>query len=99
MSKGFVNAALKSPPQGLEDIITWLYTWSVGPRLLRRIMEDATSLLPHETSSAQQNSGEGNIGALSGNKVSAGAAVLLRRSLSSLEARLADAERENCGAR
>ena len=95
MSKGFVNAALKSPPQGLEDVITWLYTWSVGPRLLHRIMEDAKTLLPDEASSDPQASAEGNIGALSSNHVSAGAAVLLKRSLFSLEARLAEAERED----
>ena len=83
-----MRKALATPPNGLEDIITWLYTFREGPRLLQRVVEDSKAVLPAEPSSpgqCDQAPSEASVGALSTAKLSAGAAVLLKRNLDWLQ--------------
>lgn len=92
MSKGFVKTALSTPPQGLEDIVRWLYLPSKqpGPQLLERIVKDSHALLP-ETNSTSVNpelAAEQDGGVEAGARLSAGALILLRRNLEWLQDRL-----------
>lgn len=88
MSKGFIRTALTTTPQGLADVIQWLYVSSQpGPHLLRRVVDDSKKLLANSaTSSAVGNSsGEVRGGDSSRAKLSTGASILLRRNVDWLE--------------
>lgn len=88
MSKAFVKTALSNLPQGLEDVITWLYLAppSQGPNLLRLVIEDSRRLLPENTT-VTDTSGESKITEQPSRstKLSSGALILLRRHLACLE--------------
>jgi len=83
LSQGFVRAALTSPPQGLADIVSWLYISRQGPGLLKRIVDDCNSLLPERPTSlgisSTVKSNDDRITSLP--KLSAGALILLRKIL------------------
>ena len=88
MSKGFIKTALTSVPQGLADVIRWLYLSSQpGPHLLRRVIDDSKNLLANitTTSAVGSTSGEMDEGLLNGAKLSTGASILLRRNVEWLE--------------
>lgn len=88
MSKAFVKTALSDPPQGLGDIIDWLYLRPPpqGPALLRRVVEDSRRLLPENMEIATA-SGEASLAEQPSDstRLSAGALILLRRNLAWLE--------------
>lgn len=85
MSKAFVKTALTSPPQGLADVIDWLYMSEPGPTLLSHIVSDSNSLLPTPESGFTVNGDRGVGGHGTPKKFSAGALVLLRRILDGLK--------------
>lgn len=88
MSKGFIKKALTSPLQGVDGIIHWLYSsQEEGPKLLRRTVEDARSLISDaEVSSASSRTQDGdNQPTMPLMMFSAGALILLRRNLEWLE--------------
>ena len=96
MSKGFIKNALTSPPQGVDDIINWLYLCpGDGPKLLRRIVEDSRSLISDaQVGSASSHPQDGDNQAVRPLVTfSAGALILLRRNLEWLEGHLLCAER------
>ena len=88
LSKGFIKTALTNPPQGLTDVIQWLYLSSQpGPHLLRRVLDDAKKLLANTKNSgadggASQEKEERGFGRA---KLSTGASILLQRSSDRLE--------------
>ena len=88
MSKAFVKTALSAPPQGLEDVVGWLYLTPSphGPTLLHRVVEDSRRLLP-ENMNVASASGETSLAEKPSPsiKLSAGALIVLRRNLASLE--------------
>lgn len=88
MSKAFVKTVLSDPPQGLRDVIDWLYLRPSpqGPSLLRRVVEDSRRLLPENMEIATA-AGENSLAEQPSNsiKLSAGALILLRRNLAWLE--------------
>lgn len=88
MSKGFVKTALTHPPQGLTDVVQWLYLSSQpGPRLLRRILDDAKLLLA-DTQSSRVGGGasqEADERGFSRANLSTGASILLQRNVAWLE--------------
>lgn len=91
MSKTFIKTALTKPPEGLAEVIQWLYAPShKGPQLLRLVVEECRTLLPDaaptegmektgEASGVLKNEGK------SRSRLSSGALVLLRRNLEWLE--------------
>ena len=89
MSKGFIRTALTSSFQGIGDIIKWLYLSSQleGPRLLRRVVEDARALIPEmqskDTSSTPTH--ETNEGVAGQAMFSAVALILLRKNIACLQ--------------
>ena len=88
MSKGFIKKALTSPLQGVDDIIHWLYSsQEEGPKLLRRTVEDARSLISNtEVGSTSSHTQDGDNQAIRPPVTfSAGALILLRRNLGWLE--------------
>ena len=87
MSKGFIKKALTSPLQGVDDIIHWLYSSQEGPKLLRRTVEDARSLISDvEVGSTSSHTQDGDNQAIRPSLTfSAGAVILLRRNLEWLE--------------
>lgn len=83
-SKAFISTSLTHPPQGLGNIISWLYL-TPPPSLLRRVIEDSVRLLPESSKYANefaetQESSQQN----ASKKLSAGAAILLERNLAPL---------------
>ena len=89
MAKGFVKTALAQPPSGVADIINWLYLPSQpGPHLLELIVKESKALIPDSTPvpsldrSASAGSGQ------AARRLSAGALVLLKRSVEWLESYL-----------
>ena len=88
ISKGFIKKALMSPLQGLTHIIHWLYlSQEEGPKLLRRTVEDARSLISDaEVSSTSGHTRDGDNQAMRPLVTfSAGALILLKRNLEWLE--------------
>ncbi len=85
MSKAFVKTALSDPPQGLGDVIDWLYRGPSpqGPALLHRVVENSKRLLPENMTNATTSREAGQPS--SPTKLSAGALIVLRRNLASLE--------------
>ncbi len=91
MSKGFIKNALTSPPQGVDDIINWLYSSQEdGPKLLRRVVEDSRSLISDAQvgSASSHPQDEDNQAVRPLVTFSAGALILLRRNLEWLEGHL-----------
>ena len=90
LARGFLRSAFTHRLGGIDDIIDWLYLSSKpGPHLLRRIVEESNALIP--TSMAEQSNttnGESD----TSRRLSAGALVLLRRTMLWLEKRLEDDE-------
>lgn len=89
MSKSFIKTALSTSPQGLEDIVKWLYlpSGTQGPRLLHRVVEDSRAMLletmtTEETTESSLNKSEA---ANTPARLSAGAQILLKRNLKWLE--------------
>lgn len=82
MSKGFIKSALSNAPQGLADVVQWLYLSSQpGPQLLRRVLDDSKKLLTNTTiKSAEIDEVESTRA-----KLSTGASILLRRNVEWLE--------------
>ena len=85
MSKAFVKKAVSDPPQGLGDLIDWLYLSPQGPGLLRRVVYDRKPFLP-EHAAMEEIDKSRHISIDSRDEVpappttlSAGAQVLLRR--------------------
>lgn len=88
MSKGFIKTALTTVPQGLADVVRWLYLPSQpGPHLLRRVIDDSKNLLADitTTSAVGSTSGKMDKGLLYGAQLSTGASILLRRNVEWLE--------------
>lgn len=88
ISKGFIKKALMSSLQGLNDVIHWLYSsQEEGPKLLRRTVEDARSLISDaEVGSTSSHTQDGDNQAIRPPMTfSAGALILLRRNLEWLE--------------
>lgn len=88
MSKGFIKTALTNAPQGLADIVQWLYYSSQpGPRLLRRVVDDSKKLLANmiTTSAVGSASGEMDERGFTRATLSTGASMLLRRNVEWLE--------------
>lgn len=92
MARGFVKTALSNPPEGLCDIVDWLYRARSGPRLLDCIIDECQNLLREPTISQPDDflesesalfdkdscaTGESWAGLTS--RLSAGALVLLKR--------------------
>jgi len=98
VSKAFVKTALSDPPQGLGDVIDWLYLRPSpeGPMLLRRVVEDSRRLLPENIETAT-TSGDSSVAKRPGDssKLSAGASILLRRNLASLEVYMERSEEQS----
>ena len=88
MSKGFIKVALTDAPDGLADIIQWLYlSGQSGPHLLRRVLDDSKKLLANTTttSAVGSASGETNEMGSARPKLSTGASILLQRNVDWLE--------------
>ena len=87
MSKGFIERAITAPPQGLEQIIEWLYHSSQGPELLRRVIKDSKALLPEDSKDDRSNEAGIERSAEQGKPTgfSTGAIIWLRRALLKLE--------------
>ena len=92
MSKGFIKVALTAAPDGLADIIQWLYlSGQSGPHLLRRVLDDSKKLLANTTttttttSAVGSTSGETNEMGSARTKLSTGASILLQRNVDWLE--------------
>lgn len=88
MSKGFIKTALTTEPQGLADVIRWLYLSSQpGPSLLRRIVDDSKKLLAKNTTTTAIGSAHGEMdhGVCTRPKLSTGASILLRRNVGWLD--------------
>ena len=88
MSKGFIKTALTNAPQGLADVIQWLYLSSQpGPHLLHRVVDDSKKLLTSTstTSVVGSASGEMDERGFARAKLSTGASILLRRNIEGLE--------------
>ena len=88
MSKGFIKTALTNAPLGLADVIQWLYLPSKpGPRLLRRILDDAKNLLANPTTISVDDTPDGEMDdrGYTRAKISTGASILLRRHVDWLE--------------
>lgn len=85
LSKAFIKTALTSPPQGLEDVIKWLYLTSTqpSPHLLRRVVKDSESSLAKSHCGMTVNGARDmqNEDASGRPNLSAGALVLLKRNL------------------
>ena len=83
MSKGFIKVALTTPPQGLSDVLEWLYvSHADGPCLLRRVVEDCQGLLARSSTtseSSKEEDEEGNKTLQATVKLSTGALILLKR--------------------
>ena len=76
MSKGFISYALTQGVGSFDDIVTWLYLDSQGPKLLKEVVEESRELL------ARRSNGEVQPGK---EPLSLGAEVLLKRYLPLLE--------------
>ncbi len=83
MSKGFIKAALTKRLAGVNDIIEWLYASEAGPQLLRRVVDDCSYLLPCEPAgnTTDQAAANRDQGPQDGQRLSAGARILLRKDL------------------
>lgn len=100
MSKTFIKTALTTPPEGLAEVIQWLYLPShKGPQLLRLVVEECRTLLPGAapTEGMEIQSGEAsgilkNEGKGCRSRLSSGALVLLKRNLEWLEEYLRNKE-------
>ena len=79
MSKLFVKTALDKTPEGLEEVVKWLYLRPGGRRLLRHVIEDSEKLV--DGHSGQASDDQLCKWLLPGTKISTGALVLLRRHL------------------
>ena len=89
LSKAFIKTALSAPPGGLEDVIDWLYKNDQGPQLLEQVIADCKRMQPHSEGEEKQGQGSESRAkrseAWADGKVSAGAMILLKRSLKWLE--------------
>lgn len=87
MSKSFIKQAISNSPQGLEDVIHWLYLHSEGPNLLRRVVEDSKMLLIKRDcpNGSEETTKERDHNSAIPFEPSAGALILLKRHLASLE--------------
>ena len=93
LAKIFIKTALLKFPQGLEDVIRWLYLplSEGGPHLLRRVLDDAHALLP-DTGTKDAGAGvdkplqsKNAKTSVTAANLSTGALILLRRHLEDLE--------------
>ncbi len=88
MSKNFIKTALTNAPQGLVDVIQWLYLSSQpGPHLLHRVLDDSRKLLVNTSIESVDGSAEGEMDGrgFTRAKFSTGASILLRRNVEWLE--------------
>ena len=91
MSKGFIKTALTNAPQGLADIVQWLYLSSQpGPHLLHRVLDDSKKLAANTTTrslddSADVSTSDEKERNFNRTKLSTGAAILLQRNIDWLE--------------
>ena len=88
MSKDFIKTALTNAPQGLADVIQWLYLSSQpGPHLLRRVLDDSKKQLADNTitSAIGPTYGETDERGFARTTLSTGASILLKRKLEWLE--------------
>ncbi len=90
LAKRFVKTALVQLPEGIEDIIQWLYLPSQpGPHLLNLVVEESKTALARSierigeptTPNLDQNAGSSH----SAERLSCGASVLLKRTLDWLQ--------------
>ena len=94
MAKGFIIHALANEVGGLDDVLKWVYLspqQDKGPRLLREVIQSAKELLPEELFSAEKESiGLTNSdvvpGRIKNTRLSAGAKLVLRKHVATLEA-------------
>ena len=97
LSKGFIKTALSAPLGGLEDVINWLYKDDQGPQLLDRVIADCKRMQPHpEGEEKQEQDSEPRVKRQepwADGKLSAGAMILLKRSLEWLEGYKAEMEK------
>ena len=85
MSKGFIKGAFEHPLKGITDIIDWLYLSSQpGPHLLRQVVEESDDIIRQGASDSDKDG--------SALRLSAGASMLLQRTVSWLETRLREDE-------
>ena len=93
MSKNFIKTAFLSRVQGLDSIINWLYLDQAnGPRLLRRVVEDARALISNAEVGIHSTHGDKE---MARTKFSEGALILLKRNLEWLEDFLRNDEKAN----
>ncbi|KAJ9643428.1 hypothetical protein H2199_004107 [Coniosporium tulheliwenetii] len=79
-TRGFIEHALRNPPQGFVDEVRWLYVNANGPRLLQKALQHVRRVI-----AASEAVGDGEI-ADGLSRVSKGAVVMLKRQLAMLEA-------------
>ena len=97
LSKIFVRTALATPPQGLEDVIYWLYMNRKGPGLLRQIVRDSRRLQARSSSQGQSGGSDASSTVESNGwskegRISAGAVMVLEKHLVWLEQLLRGSE-------
>ncbi|KAK6346941.1 hypothetical protein TWF696_007037 [Orbilia brochopaga] len=96
LSRGFVKRVLEQPVPGLEDILIWLYDprQGSGMQLLREVVAKGKDIvknseenitLPSASTAASATSNLASTGTDGIPKLTAGAIVLLRKTLASLE--------------
>ncbi|KAJ9658623.1 hypothetical protein H2201_007703 [Coniosporium apollinis] len=79
-TRGFIEHALRNPPQGFVDEVRWLYVNANGPRLLQKALQHVRRVI-----AASEAVGDGEV-ADGLSRVSKGAVVMLKRQLAMLEA-------------
>ncbi|KAG2419686.1 hypothetical protein HFD88_004482 [Aspergillus terreus] len=93
VTRRFIQHALEHPVKGMEDVLAWHYL-PVGapgddkksPRLLRRTIEDALSMIEHHNrTSAGEEEGEDDVASGFVSRLSLGAIVMLRKHIRALE--------------
>lgn len=87
MAKGFVSYALNHTLNGIDHIKNWVYVDPSGPQLLQKVVEESTALLDRKKDNDVLSTGMEDPNR---DRLSAGAEVLLKRYLGTLQQMLQD---------